>query len=261
MAPTKTVYLKSIRIVILLGILVIVGMNAWLTKKRLTSWNEPLQVVIYPINGDGGQISADYINSLDRYEFAYIERFMKNEAHRYKLSLEEPITIEIAPGVRELPPEPPLGRQPLRVMWWSLKLRYWAYRVNTYDAPVDIKLFVMYHDPNTHKVLKHSYGLEKGSVGIVNVFASKSMAPTNNVIIAHELFHTLGATDKYDLATDQPIFPDGFAEPDLDGRYPQSLAEIMGGKIPLSETESETPDTLNKVIVGIQTAKEIKWIQ
>jgi len=35
----------------------------------------------------------------------------------------------------------------------------------------------------------------------------------------------------------------------------------MGGKIPLSATESETPDTLNKVIVGTQTAKEIKWLK
>ena len=257
----KTVYLKSVRIVILLVILLVVGMNAWLTKKRITSWNDPLQVVIYPINGDDRQISSDYINSLDKYEFAYIEHFMKNEANRYDLSLEEPITLGFAPEVRVLPPEPPIGGHFLRIIWWSLKLRYWVYRVNTYDAPVDIKLFLIYHDPNSHEVLKHSYGLEKGLVGIVNVFASKRMAPTNNVIITHELLHTLGATDKYDLATEQPLYPDGFAEPNLNPIYPQSFAEIMGGKTPLSETESETPDTLNKVIVGTQTAKEIKWIQ
>ena len=261
MMARKTAFLKSIRIVVLVTILFIVGMNAWHTKKRITSWNEPLQVVIYPINGDGGQISSEYINSLAKDEFAYIAHFMKNEAHRYNVSIEEPITIGFALEVRELPPKPPIGGPLLRIIWWSLKLRYWVYRVNTYDAPVDIKLFLIYHDPNTHKVLKHSYGLEKGSVGIVNVFASKRMAPTNNVIITHELFHTLGATDKYNLKTDQPLYPDGFAEPDLDARYPQSFAEIMGGKIPLSETKSETPDTLNKVIVGIQTAKEIKWIQ
>lgn len=241
-------------------ILLIVGMNAWLTKKRITSWNDPLQVVFYPINGDGGQISSGHINSVDMYDFAYIEHFMKNEANRYNLSLEEPIIISLAPEVKELPPKPPIGGHFLSVMLWSLKLRYWAYRVNTYDAPVDIKLFIIYHDPSSHKVLKHSYGLEKGLVGIVNVFASKKMAPTNNVIITHELFHTLGASDKYDLATDQPLYPAGFAEPGLDVLYPQSYAEIMGGKIPLSATNSETPDTLNKVIVGMQTAKEIKWI-
>ena len=261
MAARKTVYLKTIRIGILVVILLIVGMNAWLTKKRITSWIDPLQVVIYPINGDGGHLSSDYINSLDKYEFAYIEHFLKNEANRYNLSLEAPITIGFAPEVRELPPEPPMGGHFLSIVWWSLKLRYWVYRVNTYDGPVDIKLFIIYHDPNSHKVLKHSYGLEKGLVGIVNIFASKRMAPTNNVIITHEFLHTLGATDKYDLATEQPLYPDGFAEPNLAAIYPQSFAEIMGGKIPLSETESETPDTLNKVIVGMQTAQEIKWIK
>ena len=252
---------KSLRILILLIILLAVAANAWHTKKRLTSWQVPLQVVIYPINGDDGQLSADYINSLDRYEFKYIEQFLKNEANRYEMSLDEPIQIGFAPEVEELPPEPPMGGHFLQVMWWSLKLRYWAFRVNTYDGPADIKLFLIYHDPGSHKVLKHSYGLEKGQIGIVNGFASKRMAPTNNVIITHELLHTLGATDKYDLATGQPLYPDGVAEPDLQPIYPQSLAEIMGGKIPQSQTESEIPDTLNKVRVGKQTAKEIKWIQ
>ena len=252
---------KSIRIGILVGILLVVGLNAWHTKRRIALWLEPLQVVIYPINGNGGRLSADYINSLDRYEFAYIEHFLQNEATRYGLPLEEPITIGIAPEVEELPPEPPMGGHFLHIVWWSLKLRYWAYRVNTYDGPADIKLFLIYHDPNSHKVLKHSYGLEKGLVGIVNVFASKKMAPTNNVIITHELLHTLGATDKYDLATEQPLYPDGYAEPDLQPLYPQSYAEIMGGRIPLSTNEAETPDTLNKVIVGILTAKEIRWIR
>lgn len=218
-----------------------------------------MQVVLYPINGDGGQISSSYINSLHKDEFEYIERFMKREADRYDLSLEEPIEIGLAQEVKELPPQPPMGGSSLSIIWWSLKLRYWVYRVNTYDAPVDIKLFVIYHDPNTHKILKDSYGLEKGLVGIVNLFADKRMAPTNNVIIAHELFHTIGATDKYDLTTDQPIYPDGFAEPNLDSIYPQSFAEIMGGKTPLSATKSETPETLNNVVVGTKTAREIKW--
>lgn len=259
--PSKnTVFFRSIRVVILATILFLVGMNAWLTKKRITSWQYPLQVVLYPINGDGGHITSGYIDSLQKNEFEYIEHFMKREADRYDLSLEEPIEIGLAQEINELPPQPPMGGILPSIIWWSLKLRYWVYRVNTYEDPVDIKLFVIYHDPNTHKVLKHSYGLEKGLVGIVNIFAAKRMAPTNNVIIAHELFHTIGATDKYDLETDQPVYPDGFAEPNLDSIYPQSFAEIMGGKIPLSATRSETPDSLNNVVVGMKTAREIKWM-
>jgi len=33
-------------------------------------------------------------------------------------------------------------------------------------------------------------------------------------VIAHELLYTLNATDKYDLNTGLPIFPNGYAEPE-----------------------------------------------
>ena len=35
------------------------------------------------------------------------------------------------------------------------------------------------------------------------------MTGPNNVVIAHELLHTVGATDKYDPVTDAPRIPDG----------------------------------------------------
>ena len=78
-------------------------------------------------------------------------------------------------------------------------------------------------------------------------------------MIAHELLHTLGATDKYDLQTNQPCFPHGFAEPDREPRYPQALAELMGGRIPISSDEAQTPESLRQVVVGPATAAEIGW--
>ena len=57
-------------------------------------------------------------------------------------------------------------------------------------------------------------GLQKGLIGVVNAFASDEQAAQNNVVIAHELLHTVGATDKYDPRTNQPSHPDGYAEPD-----------------------------------------------
>ena len=62
------------------------------------------------------------------------------------------------------------------------------------------------------------------------------MRGSDDMVIAHELLHTLGATDKYDLRTNQPAHPDGFAEPDREPLYPQSFAELMGGRIPVSNT-------------------------
>jgi hypothetical protein len=85
------------------------------------------------------------------------------------------------------------------------------------------------------------------------------MEKQNNVVITHEFLHTLGATDHYDLATDQPVYPDGYADPDLKPLLPQHLAEIMAGRIPMSQSEAVPPESLDDVLIGNKTAKEINW--
>jgi len=86
------------------------------------------------------------------------------------------------------------------------------------------------------------------------------MSQSNNVIIAHEVMHTVGASDKYDPKSGLPIYPAGYAEPKLQPRYPQSKAEIMGGRIPLSQKGAQIPRSLKQVVVGQQTAIEIGWL-
>ena len=82
---------KKIRITILLVILVIVGGNAWLTALRTTDWDIALDVVIYPVNGDGSEKTSDYIASLDRDVFEPVAHFMAAEGERYQLELLEPV--------------------------------------------------------------------------------------------------------------------------------------------------------------------------
>jgi hypothetical protein len=120
-------------------------------------------------------------------------------------------------------------------------------------------MFLLYFDPAQTKRLGHSTGLQKGLIGRVNVFASREMAKQNNVVVAHEFLHTLGATDKYDFANNQPLFQDGYANPDLQPLLPQRYAEIMAGRIPKSQTEADIPDSLDDVLIGGKTAIEINW--
>jgi hypothetical protein len=98
-------------------------------------------------------------------------------------------------------------------------------------------------------------------LGIVNVFASADQEGSNAVVIAHELLHTFGATDKYDSGTNGPSFPDGYAEPDARPLHPQRRAEIMAGRIPITETHSEIPRNLKRVVIGEKTAREINWVK
>jgi hypothetical protein len=71
----------------------------------------------------------------------------------------------------------------------------------------------------------------------------------------------LGATDKYDPRTNAASFPDGYAEPDARPVHPQRQAEIMAGRIPVTETRSEIPPNLKRVVIGEKTAREINWIK
>lgn len=255
---------RKLRIAFLLLLLVFVAANAWLSKLRSTDWDRSLWVVVYPINGDSSAVSAAYIDDLRapplQGTFADIEEFMAREAGRYQLKLDKPVSIKLGPVVDGLPPKPPRNGDVLAVMWWSLQMRYWAFKVDSYDGPSpDIRMFVVYHDPATHDRLAHSFGLEKGLIGVVNAFASDKLAGPNNVVIAHELLHTLGATDKYDLATNFPVYPDGYAAPHQEPRFPQSQAEIMGGRVPLSEQELAMPRSVRQVVIGDKTALEINW--
>jgi len=252
---------KNIRILLLLLVLLFVSIEAWLTQSRSTDWQQPLWLVVYPVNGDDSAVTSDYIERLGEARFDAIEKFFDREANRFGLELDEPVTVELAPEIAELPPQPPANGNVLSVIFWSLKMRYWAYSHDTFDGPrPDVKMFVIYHDPAKKSRLRHSLGLQKGMLGVVNAFASRRMTATNNVIIAHEFLHTVGASDKYDIETNQPLNPIGIAEPERVPLYPQNKAEVMGGRIALSATQSSIPASLNQVLVGQSTALEIQWL-
>jgi hypothetical protein len=81
------------------------------------------------------------------------------------------------------------------------------------------------------------------------------------VVIAHELLHTVGATDKYDPAANESSPPEGYAEPDKIPFFPQTFVGLMAGRIPLSAAQSDMPSGLNKVLIGTKTAREINWLR
>ncbi len=251
---------KAIRIGVLLLILFFVSVSTWLTQARSTDWNDSLWVKIYPINGDGSRLAADYIAALSLEDFTPIEEFLARETGKFGVAIARPVRMELGTEIREQPPA--LGESPnfASVMWWSLKMRWWASGVtDTQDNPApDVRIFVRYHAPREQLVLENSVGLQKGMVGIVNAYASRRRAGANNVIIAHEFLHTLGATDKYDPSTGLPSFPLGYAEPDRQPKHPQQFAEIMGGRIPLATDDAVIPTSLRYVMIGALTAQEIR---
>ena len=252
---------RNIRIAILLLVLIWAATHTWLERISSTAWKQTLWVGIFPVNGDGTQAAQSYIADLDAHEFADIEDFITREAHRYGKTLTQPVHIELYHEVRQAPPQLERDAGMFSIALWSLRLRWFAWRSVDFGGrpPPRVRLFVLYHDPEKLRTVPDSHGLQKGLVGVVHTFALRSMAGSNSIVITHELLHTLGATDKYDLVSGDPLFPGGFADPDRRPLYPQEQAEIMAGRRPLSEHEAQMPATLSAVVVGPATASEIRW--
>lgn len=245
----------------LLVVLLVVAANAWLDRANTTSWDKTLWVGVFPMNGDGSAVAGKYVSGLKPEDFASIETFFARETERHGIRIDRPIRIELYPSPSKLPPALPRNANALQTAWWSLKMRRFANSAADVPgrAPSRIRIFVLYHDPATVTSLPHSLGMQKGLVGLVHAYAARNMAASNNIVIAHELLHTVGATDKYELGSGKPIYPAGFAEPDRNPRYPQQYAEIMAGQRAISDREQEMPDSLRDVIVGDVTAAEIGW--
>ena len=253
---------KAVRISVLLLILLIVVVNTWLTQARSTDWNNSLWIKIYPINADGTAEVDVYIDGLEVSDFAGIEAFLQRETERYRPGLDRPVRIELGKRVDEQPPALPESPNALSVMKWSLHMRWWATGVGNDqdDIAPDVRIFVRYHRPDHSLTLENSVGLQKGMVGIVNGFASRRQRGRNNVVIAHEFLHTLGATDKYSPVNGHPLAPHGLAEPARNPLYPQRFAEIMGGRVALAEDDSVIPRNLDLAVIGRLTASEIRLI-
>lgn len=251
---------RRIRIALLIFILATVAVGSWRMKARATDWRSSLQVAIYPVSADDSPVTAAYVQRLSEESFEDIETWVESESRRYGLSTLRPVDITLAQPGTVQPPPPPQSRNPLAIALWSLHLRWWTMRNDQQHKPTpQVKLYVIFHDPARALSVPHSLGLEKGMIGVVHAFASNAQRAQNNVVIAHELLHTLGASDKYAAGTNMPLHPVGYAEPERIPLYPQTNAEIMAGRYAVSEHEARMPDDVFGTVIGPATAREIRW--
>lgn len=252
---------RYLRIAILLTILVVVAGNQFLKGSRLASWDKPLWVTIYPVLVDPGADIRRYADSLTVESFQEIGQFLKQQAARHGQHIDIPVVIQLGQPMTSIPPPLPAESAGLNVAVWSLKMRWWSWRNSGQDglAPADVRVFVLYQKSGPDRPLERSVGVRNASYGIVNAAASRQMAARNRIVITHELLHLLGASDKYELYTGQPLVPQGLANPQQSPLYPQPRAEIMAGRIATSSSQWRRPASLKSCVIGALTASEIGW--
>jgi hypothetical protein len=184
---------------------------------------------------------------------------MIEQSRPYGFTVTPAFRFQVATPSDVLPPPVPDQFEAVAIGWWSLKMRWWAWMRDLDDDLVspDIQMFVLYHSLNGNQEVGISVGMRKGRYGLVKAYALDSMAASNLIVFTHEILHVLGATDKYILSNGEPLFPDGYADPDIRPLFPQQRAEIMGGRIPINSYSSVMPDSLAQCKIGRQTAEEI----
>ncbi|KVW99643.1 hypothetical protein [Thiobacillus denitrificans] len=251
---------RRFRILLLLGVLAAALSFTWLEQSMVRGWRAPLAVAVIPINGDGSTEASETIRALQASDFDEINAFLERESARYGLKLSPAMQATLLPALDEPPPAPPRSGNVLKTIFWSLHLRWWVYRQSGEWLPQlgTIKLFVLYHAPQDGVALAHSLGLQKGLVGVVHAFADPRQTQQNNIVFAHELLHTLGATDKYDIGG-RPVYPQGYAEPELPPHLPRREAEIMAGRLVNAAGQLVMPPSLERCVIGAMTAHEINF--
>ncbi len=251
---------RTFRISLLLLVLAAVGGvtvgEGWLVP----AWLRPLQVVIYPIDRDGDPATRAYLEGLDAARFAEIAKNFSNgrrgaiAPNRCRACVSRWVPRSRTPRLR---------RRRGRVARSSRSATV---------SPCAITRFAARHfwiawggcgcswsiSKVTKTPLPPSLGLQKGLLGVVYVYARPRQDAQNTVVIAHELLHTLGASDKYD-ARGLPRFPDGYADPDAVPRHPQHKAESMAGRMATTSDHAVIPASLAECVVGPKTAYEINW--
>jgi hypothetical protein len=251
---------RILRLTVLLVVLFVVAGQAWLDRYSTTHWQRTVFVGAFPVSADDSPVTARYVEQLQQAKVDEVSGFVNGEARRYGVGIDDPVALRLFQAPAS--PPPALGENAglLTRIVWSLRLRYYRYRTLGAVSPrPKIALFLLYHDPARVQTLPHSAGLQRGLSAVVHVFASRSQEAQNQIVIAHELLHTFGATDKYDLASGLPQNPQGLVDPQRVPLYPQAQAEIMAGRRALSATQALLPESLDQERVGPWTAREIGW--
>jgi hypothetical protein len=194
-----------------------------------------------------------------------LEKWFENESKRVYKSNIKPFRFQLLGPVfsEELPPSLPTEQDSFwtRYKQTTAFINYFNNKLTqTGKSPsdFDIKLYVYIYpsDKGLGYEKQHSVGTTRGRFGVVFLPIGKQSGERTTCLIAHEILHTVGASDKYD-DNHLTIFPDGYFAPEK--RYPQQFAEIMALAIPLENGKEKDVENLDVSRIGEKTANEIGW--
>jgi hypothetical protein len=258
---------RNIRIAVLVSVLGVVLIYAWndvRRRKARTEWQSTVQVALVLLEREPVQAAA---MTQIKTRAPELENRLTAEMARYRGMREpRPFSFTIyGPIAVTAPPPRPAGdsvAELARHAWntW-LYFRDVDRRAEVEWRAADSRIYLVLRPPeNERRKTVEGQSEQGGRVGSVEVELDESMVDFALFVATHELFHTLGATDKYD-AVGRARVPDGLPEPQRSPLYPQTSAEIMARNVVISSGQERPPETLAELSVGPVTAREIGWLR
>jgi hypothetical protein len=253
-----------IRVTFLLAVLAGVLLWGWRdvrSRRERTTWERPLSVALVLVR-QGRITDAAVVAFRDRV--SRLETRLAEERRRYRPDSPHPFTFTFV-GPVDVSASPPhaagdglvAAAEHAWAMWrWTALVDG---RAGLDAGAYDSRIYVAARPPaSEEREMVEGESEEGGRVGVVEVELDDSMSDFALFVATHELFHTLGATDKYDDAG-RTLIPEGLADPSCVPRFPQACAEVMARNRPVDIGVEVPPESLEELAVGPATAAEVGW--
>ncbi|MBI4955821.1 MAG: hypothetical protein HY908_27630 [Myxococcales bacterium] len=262
-ARWRTFYL--VRVAVLLAVLagvVLYAVRELRDRSARTGWSRTLSVAIVVVEA---QPLAPGLAPAVRERIDALGQRLTGEMRRYRPDGPAPFVLEVFGPLRL---EGPLGETSTEGVddaEAEARLKEVAARADAAAGIAtrifDSRIYLVARPPaRADRESVEGFGQQGGKIGLVNVELDGSMVDFALFVAAHELFHNLGASDKYD-PSGNPTVPDGLGEPELVPRYPQRLSELMGRHRATGPGASVPPAGLEELTIGSATAREIGWLE
>jgi hypothetical protein len=245
----------------ILGVVILYAIANVRSRRARNEWERPLNVAIVIVRD--GNVDAAAIEAV-RARVSVLEEKLTSELHRYRSTPAKPFYFVVHGPVDSHAPRPtPASEHLVDLAKHAYALSRWVGAVDdalrTHGSAYDARVYVVMHPPTDARLRYVEGNSEQGGrIGTLEVDLDASMVDFALFVTAHELFHTLGALDKYD-DTGHTKIPEGLAEPDAP--LPQELAEVMARGRPIAPGRDEPPDNLDRLRVNAITAREIGWLR
>jgi hypothetical protein len=250
------------RVAVLLAVLVVVvayAIHDVRSRRARKAWDHTLRIAVVVLKK--GAVDDAAVGAL-RDRTPVLEARLEEELHRYKPGAPKPFSFVVQGPIDAMSAAPAVtsdGVVDLATHAWDL--HRWTNdaddRAKLEAAAFDARIYVTAEPPNGKVHMVEGASEQGGRVGVVSIDLDAQAVVVDFAlsVIAHELFHTLDATDKYDSAGHASV-PDGLAEPELGTS--QRFVELMARDRP-SGGAYQTLDTIDEIAVGPATAREIGW--